>query len=123
MSKNKGWIGVDFDGTVAHYGEWAGDTHVGEPIPAMVDRIKAWIADGWEVRIVTARAGGRGRAEAIDAIRQWTRRHIGVALEVTCSKDYEMVALYDDRAVQVEKNTGRVLGEEPEWLKTTGGES
>ena len=36
--------------------------------------------------------------------------HIGRRLIVTCVKDYEMIELWDDRAVAVEFNTGRYLG-------------
>ena len=32
---------------------------------------------------------------------------LGVTLAVTCVKDYGMVELWDDRAVQVVMNTGR----------------
>lgn len=49
------WIGVDLDGTLAHYDYWRGFDHIGEPIPLMADRVKQWLADGIEVRIVTAR--------------------------------------------------------------------
>ena len=33
-----GWIGVDFDGTLATYNGW-NDGKLGEPIPLMVDRV------------------------------------------------------------------------------------
>ena len=35
--------------------------------------------------------------------------YIGQELEVTHMKDYAMVELWDDRAVSVEKNTGRAV--------------
>jgi len=50
-----GWIGVDLDGTLAHYDKWAGPTEIGAPIAPMVNRVKAWLAAGLEVRILTAR--------------------------------------------------------------------
>lgn len=132
--KHTGWIGVDFDGTLATYGTWAGASHVGEPIAPMVERVKRWLAEGREVRVFTARMfpqtvpvndenvaavvgalqhlGGRwGEAGvAIDAIRAWCRQHIGQTLTITCVKDYGMVELWDDRAVQVRANTGEMLG-------------
>ena len=43
---NKGWIGVDLDGTLARYEGWAGSHDMGEPIAAMVDRVRAWRAEG-----------------------------------------------------------------------------
>jgi hypothetical protein len=54
---SEGWIGVDLDGTLAHYSEWKGPDSIGEPVPLMLARVKEWLAKGLEVRIVTARAG------------------------------------------------------------------
>ncbi len=50
-----GWIGVDLDGTLAHYDGWAGPESIGEPIPLMMARVREWLALGREVRIFTAR--------------------------------------------------------------------
>lgn len=47
--------------------------------------------------------------DALTAIRGWCREHIGQELPVTCIKDFAMLLLYDDRAVHVERNTGRIL--------------
>lgn len=108
------WIGVDLDGTLAEYDGWQGATHIGKPVPLMVERVKAWLAEGKTVKVFTARASGDGTQErelqaiaALAAIRAWCYEHIGVVLEVTCCKDYAMEELWDDRAVQVVKNTGR----------------
>lgn len=136
-----GWIGVDFDGTLAVYGTWAGAAHVGEPVAAMVERVKRWIAEGREVRIFTARIhpldrcifpeegiarpSGVGsvlvdRADeaklAVEAIRQWCRQHIGEVLPITNIKDYGMIELWDDRAVQVRPNTGEPVGQSTRGL-------
>lgn len=127
-----GWIGVDFDGTLAEYEHWNGAEHVGAPIAPMVARVKAWLAEGKEVRVFTARCWPygvvrpNGKFEAADrmaplsryreasaavrAIQRWCLEHLGQALIVTCVKDYGMIELYDDRAVQVESNTGRLVG-------------
>jgi hypothetical protein len=129
-----GWIGVDFDGTLATYGTWAGADHVGEPIAPMVERVKRWLAEGREVRIFTARISGLDKcftiemqptigydgelvvdrdsdaAKALHAIRAWCRQHIGQVLPITNVKDYGMIELWDDRAVQVRANTGEVVG-------------
>lgn len=110
-----GWIGVDLDGTLAHYEEWEGPLIIGEPIPLMVDRVKRWISEGREVRIFTARVSppSVNDDEMLDAIlkaiSEWCFKHIGTRLAVTCIKDYHMLELWDDRAVQVEKNTGRLI--------------
>ena len=50
-----GWIGVDLDGTLAEYTGWKGIDHVGKPVPAMVKRVKDWIAKGQDVKVFTAR--------------------------------------------------------------------
>lgn len=111
----KGWIGVDLDGTLAHYEGWQGELHIGEPIPAMVARIKDWLALGLEVRIFTARVcqpdlpGNQARAsvETIrSAIQDYTELLFGVRLKVTNEKDFNMIELWDDRAFRVRLNTG-----------------
>lgn len=112
MSKkaSQGWIGVDLDATLAHYEGW-GDGSIGAPIPAMVERVRAWLAEGRQVRIFTARVSVPipGTHAAIEA---WCVEHIGVALPITCMKDYHMIELWDDRAVQVRPNTGEQVGTE-----------
>jgi hypothetical protein len=107
-----GWIGVDLDGTLAEYDHWRGEAHIGVPVPAMVERVKKWLADGVEVRIFTARVhADGGDARDVTTVRRyiemWCREHIGTLLPVTNVKDYGMVELWDDRAVQVVPNTGR----------------
>lgn len=101
-----GWIGVDLDGTLAHYNGWQGVEHIGVPVPAMAARVRGWRAQGIEVRIFTARVHGPGRQDALPHINAWLLHHFGEALPVTCEKDYGMVELWDDRAVQVTPNTG-----------------
>lgn len=103
------WIGVDLDGTLARLDEWQGETHIGPPIPRMVERVKRMLAAGEDVRIVTARAYIPS-SNVISAIQKWCLTHIGVVLPITASKNYWMKCLYDDRVVQVEFNTGRLIG-------------
>lgn len=104
----KFWVAVDLDGTLAHQAEWLGHDHIGEPIPAMVARVKAWLADGKEVRIFTARVDGNADVATVTAVIQaWCLKHIGVALAVTNAKDSYMLELWDDRAIGVALNTGR----------------
>lgn len=109
MSATHGWIGVDLDGTLAHYDGWKGIDHIGEPVPLMVERVKAWRAAGREVRIFTARVCREGDEciQARAAIVLWCHQHLGEVLPITNIKDFGMVELWDDRAVQVEANTGR----------------
>lgn len=105
MSK-AGWIGVDLDGTLAHYDGWKGETSIGAPIPAMVERIRTWLSQGREVRIFTARVAGGDIPAIVKAIEGWCWEHVGAVLPVTNVKDFAMVELWDDRAVQVIPNTG-----------------
>lgn len=107
LSAQKGWIGVDLDGTLAEYDGWK-DGQIGKPIPAMVARVKKWIAAGQTVKIFTARIDGA--PEQVAAIRAWTKKYIGTELEVTNVKTAGMIELWDDRAIQVEKNTGLRVG-------------
>lgn len=108
-----GWIGVDLDGTLAHYDSWRGVGHIGEPIPLMVERVKAWLEREIDVRILTARVGCRdpsdpGEApESLAAIEAWCLEHIGQVLPVTCQKDYGMFECWDDRSIQIITNTGK----------------
>lgn len=55
-----GWIGVDLDGTLAHYDGGVGVDHIGPPVPAMLTRVKQWLAEGRAVKIFTARVHGHG---------------------------------------------------------------
>ena len=117
-----GWIGVDLDGTLAHYDKFVDILSIGPPIMPMVERVKGWLAEGKEVRIFTARVYPErevkdlvtGRiiqmADVVNEIQGWCETHIGKRLPVTCIKDFHMIELYDDRAVQVEMNTGRLIG-------------
>lgn len=111
------WIGVDLDGTLAHYDGWKGPGHIGEPVPAMLERVKQWIAEDKEVRLFTARVGPMQTMDDLEtarmAIDDWCVAHIGQRLEVTAEKDLKMYELWDDRCVCVERNTGRILGRNP----------
>jgi len=105
-----GWIGVDLDGTLAHY-ESGQYPEIGEPIEPMVRRILKWLADGEEVRILTARAA-HGE-EDIERVATWLTEVAGLPrLMVTCKKDPDMDVLWDDKAIQVKPNTGEPLVDE-----------
>lgn len=119
------WIGVDLDGTLAEYDHRRDIYALGPPIPAMVARVQDWLAKGHEVRVFTARVALSGAMNAAgvadDApfvsaqralIEAWCIEHLGRALLITATKDFQMIALYDDRAVAVETNTGRLLSGE-----------
>ena len=110
----EGWIGVDLDGTLAHYD---GDhSKVGEPT-AMVQRVKAWLAAGEDVRIFTARVHDDPDGVQRKMIEQWCAEHLGRVLPITCVKDHQMVELWDDRAVRVGRNTGNQLSPSEKMAK------
>ena len=110
------WIGVDLDGTLAYHDSWKGHEHIGEPIPAMVQRVKKWLETGMTVKIFTARVCEHGQIihqnngqtviDVFTPIEEWCLKHLGQKLAITNVKDYEMLELWDDRAVQVISNTG-----------------
>jgi hypothetical protein len=100
-----GWIGVDFDGTLAHYDHFRGDDHTGAPVDEMVKRVRVWLTQGKDVRLFTAR-------KPSPSLRRWMKEHLGRVLVITSTKDRFMQALYDDRAVQVKRNTGKTNKED-----------
>lgn len=99
-----GWIGVDLDGTLASNVKH-GDA-IGEPIPAMVDRVKLWLSEGQDVRLFTARAYEM-EARQLHALNAWMREHLGEELPITCEKDPDLREIWDDRAIQIITNTGQ----------------
>ena len=105
----QGWIGVDLDGTLAHYDGWVSEDHVGKPIELMCYRVREWLKEGKKVKIMTARVYGREGKElerVLRPINEFCMNEFGQVLDVTCVKDYAMIELWDDRAVQVVANTG-----------------
>lgn len=105
-----GWIGVDFDGTLSIYGGWQGKGVYGPPVLAMARRVCEWHDSGVTVKIVTARAAD---PEERDLVKRWLRENGLPDLEITDRKDFGMIELWDDRAVQVEYNTGRRMDGKP----------
>jgi hypothetical protein len=105
-SKEKGWIGVDLDGTLAFHDANSPMIKIGDPVPLMLKRVKAMIEKGHRVKIFTARAQD---SDQILLIRKWLLNNGLPSLEITNIKDYNMIKLFDDRAVQVESNTGKLI--------------
>ena len=102
-----GWRGVDLDGTLAEYEGWRGVNHIGRPVPMMLERVLRWLKKGDQVAIMTARVSDPVVEEVARlAIEAWCLKHLGQVIPVTHSKDFEMFELWDDRAIQVVKNTG-----------------
>ncbi len=105
-SKEQGWIGIDLDGTLAFHAAGSPMIKIGDPVPAMLTRVKKMIDKGYRVKIFTARAQD---SEQILLIRKWLLKNGLPPLEITNIKDYNMIKLFDDRAVQVEPNTGKLI--------------
>lgn len=102
----KGWIAVDFDGTLS---VWQSNDTVGPPVLVMVQRVKAWIAKGYEVRIFTIRVSFKDEKKNecnTKMIEEFCLKYIGKVLAVTCRKDYNCIQIWDDKAIRVIKNTG-----------------
>ena len=85
----------------------------------MLQRVKDWLEQGIEVRIVTARVweseyyteqNYKEAQQARKLVQEWCIKHIGKMLPVIYYKDNLMKELWDDRAVQVVKNTGERVG-------------
>lgn len=101
-------IAVDLDGTLAEWTEKGYEpTKIGPPVPAMMKRVKEWIARGDEVTIFTARLADAG---SFPAIKAWLRENGLPDLPVTNKKLKDFEQYWDDRAVAVQTNTGKILG-------------
>lgn len=108
----KGWIGVDADKTLFVYSHWTGVDHFGVPVPKMVNRVRQHLAAGEEVRLFSARVSDpEWESKGKPAWEKVSTYLFGIPLEATNVKDYEMILLYDDKAVQVEENTGDLVVE------------
>ena len=108
---NRPWIGVDLDGTLAKDGPCVDAYHIGQPVEPMMNRVRGWIAQGMHVKIVTARAG---IPHGIPPVKVWLKKHGLPDLDVTNEKDFNMIELWDDRAIQVIPNSGTpVLNQSP----------
>lgn len=108
-----GWVGVDLDATLAHWNTGDDIRQIGAVIPRTKERVLELLAKGTQVRILTARVSPYGHkpqgvAHQRLLISKWLAANGLPELPVTHEKDYEMWYLLDDRAVQVEKNTGQL---------------
>ena len=119
----RGWIGVDLDGTLAKSVKAQTGGKIGAPVRPMVQLVKWWLEHGEDVRIFTARVNPNHHqgdiVHARRAIETWCKRYLGQLLPVTYEKDWDMVLLLDDRARQVEHDTGRVFCGHPRKDLTT----
>lgn len=118
------WL-VDLDGTLAHYDGWKGIEHIGEPVPAMLARVRKMLDEGKDVRIFTARIfplevpvgvtfpfpdklpeDAKTAGIACGYIQAWCQKQLGQVLPITCRKDMHTVEILDDRATGIVLNRG-----------------
>jgi hypothetical protein len=104
------WVGVDLDGTLSrddNPGHFEPPYPLGEPIPEMVAMVKSLMEGGVRVKIFSARACDPAR---IPLIQAWAEKHGLGQMEVTNSKDFDLIRYYDDRAIQMLPNQGKSVG-------------
>lgn len=115
-SEDEKWIGVDFDGTLAvDIGPHQEDPREQPPVELMLKRVQDWLAEGKDVRLVTARVthGDLPPGEVpemdqqqVEWLEEWMTKYLGQTIPIQFWKDHNMKEFWDDRAVQVFKNTG-----------------
>lgn len=107
------WIGFDLDGTLAEYNDWEGPEEIGKPIDKIIDLLLLMIVrgkqEGFKVKIFTARATF---PEHKKYVKNWLKKFTKEELEITNIKDHGCRLIIDDRAISVEKNTGKILANE-----------
>ena len=105
------WTGVDLDGTLALAGEgWPEPDEIGEPIEGMMEWVKRAMSNGNNIKIFTARAGWE---ESLPHVKAWLKKHGLGNLEITNVKDMYCDRILDDKAIQVLRNSGLVIGIHP----------
>jgi hypothetical protein len=103
------FIAVDLDGTLAYYDTWKGREHIGAPIPAMVQRVKGWLAQGHVVIVFTSRVADPARLDhdkMLATIHAWCEEHVGERLYVTATKQPYFSEIWDNKARRVKANLG-----------------
>ena len=109
MNKDS-WIAYDLDGSLAKLTESYNPRVIGDPIPASIQRVKEWLSQGLQVKIFTARVSPINPDAAIarEAIRQWSLKHLGAALDITSDKQPQAIEYWDDRAISLVPDTGEI---------------
>ncbi|MGQ5525282.1 hypothetical protein ACUHMQ_18750 [Chitinimonas sp. PSY-7] len=100
MSK---WIGVELEGTLAEYNERF-PNQIGEPVNAMLLRVKGWLNEGKTVKVLSRRAkAGSSNYE----VNSWLRNQ-GLSMLEVVPMEKDMASLWSARAVRVELNDGKL---------------
>ena len=103
-------IAVDLDGTLAHYDGWKGVGHIGAIIPSVANAILLAKKEGADIWIFTARVSDpKDAEEAGNAIVAYLTEN-GIPFDgLTAIKHKFFTEFWDDRAIQVIKNTGEFV--------------
>jgi len=105
-------VAFDLDGVLALHGPREKESgEIGKPISSMIKKLKEFLAAGYNVVVFSARLGQGDRREITREIGNWTMKHIGVRLPVTDVKSADWECFFDDKAVQVIRNSGMTVTE------------
>jgi hypothetical protein len=105
MKPKKLTIALDFDKSIAVRNKGDNIFKCGPAIPAMVERVKQWLADGHKVVIFTARSGDA----QVKPVKQFLKDNGLPDLEVTNVKTSRMDCFVDDRAKELVPNEGEFI--------------
>jgi len=61
-------IAIDFDGTLAEFGEWIGDNHIGKPIDGGRESVQRLKDEGYVIIIYTCRGN-------LTPVKEWLDKH------------------------------------------------
>jgi hypothetical protein len=98
-----GWVGVELDGTLAHYETGQDKFHIGAPVAKMFKRVQQWLMLDVDVRLFTARAADTAMLPLMQA---WLKEQGLEKIKMTCEKDFMMSQFWDHRGIHVVSNTG-----------------
>ncbi len=96
-------IAIDLDGTLAHFDGWKGIHDIGDPIPNVLAKLKEKRAEGYAIKIFTARCSDL-RAKFF--IKRWLEKHDIPYDDITNIKDSSMKEIWDDLAKPLVRNEG-----------------
>ncbi len=103
-------IAVDLDGTLAYYDGWRGVDKIGHVIPEVLNALRMAQAEGAETWLFTARVSDPADAYTAGMyIKKWLAENNISVNGVTAVKHKFFSEFWDDRAIQVIKNTGEFV--------------
>lgn len=102
-------IAFDLDGTLAHYTEWKGLDHIGDPLPGTVKVVNKLVDLGYDVVIFTTRTNPEQNKEPVEQLKQriyvWLDDN-GFSSEVRVTEYKPIALLYvDDHCMGIEANS------------------